>query len=126
MNENICIKLREARKLYDSKKYMESLELYEQLFNENPIMFNKENPISYWQDFMFKDKELKHGTFMNNFEDNNYGFIEDLYNGSKIIHKSKVKGDNLYVNYLVSSYRENSFDKSQNKQLLTAVNFRGE
>ena len=36
-----------AKKLYDSKKYDESLELYEELFNQNPNMFNRNDLISY-------------------------------------------------------------------------------
>ena len=47
MSDNISVQLREARKMYDSKKYSESLELYEQLFNQNPESFNKGNLISY-------------------------------------------------------------------------------
>ena len=35
MDDNVKNQFKEARKLYDLKKYEESLNLYEQLYNEN-------------------------------------------------------------------------------------------
>ena len=39
--------IKNAKKLYDSKKYEESLELYEDIYNQNPELFKKNNLISY-------------------------------------------------------------------------------
>ena len=47
MKNDIKIQLRQAKKLYDSKKYEESLNLYEQLFNKNENDFTKRDLISY-------------------------------------------------------------------------------
>lgn len=47
MDNNLKIQLKEAKKLYDSKKYDESLILYEELFSENPDEFKRNDLISY-------------------------------------------------------------------------------
>ena len=47
MDNDIRNQLKEARKLYDSKKYDESLEMYEELFNESPEEFDLNSRISY-------------------------------------------------------------------------------
>ena len=47
MNSDIKFQLQEARKLYDSKKHEESLNLYEQLFRDNKEDFTRNNLISY-------------------------------------------------------------------------------
>lgn len=47
MNRDINIKLKETRKLYDSKKYVESLNSYEELFNDYSEQFKRSDLISY-------------------------------------------------------------------------------
>lgn len=47
MESNVNTQLKHAKKLYDSKKYEESLNLYELIFNENPDEFKLHDRISY-------------------------------------------------------------------------------
>jgi len=59
MEINIEIQLKEARKLYDSKNYDESLNLYEKLFNENPEGFDINSKISYcWAIYQVRVKNF--------------------------------------------------------------------
>ena len=60
MSNNINDKFREAKNLYDSQNYEESLKIYEQLFNENPDAFSKYNLISYcWAIYKVHVKDVK-------------------------------------------------------------------
>ena len=45
--DNVKIRLRQARKFYDSKEYEKSLEIYEQLFKKSPDEFDMGSRISY-------------------------------------------------------------------------------
>lgn len=60
MTEDIKIQLKQAKKLYDSKNYEESLELFEKLFNENPDEFGLDFRISYcWAIYQVHVKQFK-------------------------------------------------------------------
>lgn len=54
------MQISEAKKLYDSFKYEESLELFEQLYSENPNAFTKNELISYcWAIYKVKVKNFR-------------------------------------------------------------------
>lgn len=84
MNRDIQVNLKEARKLYDSKKYVESLNLYKQLFKDNQEDFTRNNLISYcWAIYHVRVK---------NFKDENElfdatEFITDLIPQANLNHK---------------------------------------
>ena len=60
MSNNIKIQLKEAKRLYDSLKYEESLELFEQLYSENPEAFTRNELISYcWSIYKVRVKNFK-------------------------------------------------------------------
>ncbi len=60
MNSDINVQLKEAKKLYSSKKYEESLNLYEKLYAENPDEFNSYQLISYcWAIYQVHVKNFK-------------------------------------------------------------------
>lgn len=60
MDNNINVQIKEAKKLYNSKKYEESLNLYEKLFNENPDEFRINELISYsWAIYQVHVKNFK-------------------------------------------------------------------
>ena len=85
MSTNIKMQLKEAKKLYDSKKYDESLELYEQLFNENPQDFDCNSKISYcWAIYQVHVK---------NFTD-----IDELYDSVEFITELIPQADLNVVN----------------------------
>lgn len=72
MDKNIKIQLRQAKKLYDSKKYEEALDLYEQLFNENSNDFDMNSKISYcWAIYQVHVK--------------NFSDIDELYDSVEFI-----------------------------------------
>lgn len=60
MDNDIKIQLKEAKKLYDSHKYEESLELFEKLFRIDPEEFARNDRISYcWAIYQVKVKNFK-------------------------------------------------------------------
>ena len=72
MDDNVKNQFKEARKLYDLKKYEESLNLYEQLYNENIDDFDLNSKISYcWSIYQVNVK---------NFTD-----IDELYDSVEFI-----------------------------------------
>lgn len=59
MDSDISIQLKQAKKLYDSHKYEESLDLYENLFNENQDDFSRGDLISYcWAIYQIRVKNF--------------------------------------------------------------------
>ena len=76
---------KQAKKLYDSSKYEESLDLYEQLFNENPDDFNIGDLISYcWAIYQCQVK---------NFTDEN-----ELFEATELITELIPQADLNYSN----------------------------
>ena len=76
---------KQAKKLYDSYKYEESLDLYEQLFNENPDDFNRRDLISYcWATYQCRVK---------NFSDEN-----ELFEAAELITELISQADLNYSN----------------------------
>ena len=60
MNNEIKVQLIEAKKLYNLKKYLESLDLYEQLFRQNQESFTNGNLISFcWAIYQVHIKNFK-------------------------------------------------------------------
>lgn len=85
MSTNIKIQLKEAKKLYDSKKYDESLELFEQLFNENPQDFDFNSKISYcWAIYQVHVK--------------NFSDVDELYDSVEFITELIPQADLNVVN----------------------------
>ena len=82
---NNSSQLKQAKKLYDSSKYEESLDLYEQLFNENPDDFNIGDLISYcWAIYQCQVK---------NFTDEN-----ELFEATELITELIPQADLNYSN----------------------------
>ena len=85
MDDNVKNQFKEARKLYDLKKYEESLNLYEQLYNENIDDFDLNSKISYcWSIYQVKVK---------NFTD-----IDELYDSVEFISELIPQADLNMVN----------------------------
>ncbi len=82
---NNSSQLKQEKKLYDSSKYEESLDLYEQLFNENPDDFNIGDLISYcWAIYQCQVK---------NFTDEN-----ELFEATELITELIPQADLNYSN----------------------------